>query len=117
MHIHRYQRGPVLSFVIDYFGIRNLRDLSTITEQNPLFRQLRSVLKGLQVLLMHSGRIRTIKSIVLNAGNVKRAVLSGVSSRIRKVHEAASETAAVLLEEGPVRIEELANGWFGWQAR
>ena len=71
MHIHRYQRGPVLSFVIDYFGIRNLRDLSTITEQNPLFRQLRSVLKGLQVLLMHSGRIRTIKSIVLNAGNVK----------------------------------------------
>ncbi|KAH8117266.1 Piwi-domain-containing protein [Phellopilus nigrolimitatus] len=86
-----YQRGPLPDFLLSFFHLKDERQLSGLDEGHPQWTRVKSVLKGLKVKQAHSGRLRTIRSIVSNAGGYTFTLKNGdpttVSEYFLKHHQ------------------------------
>ncbi|EJD05760.1 Piwi-domain-containing protein [Fomitiporia mediterranea MF3/22] len=72
-----YQRGDLIAFICAYLRIPDSRSLDGCDENNEAWPRMKSVLKGLQVLLQHTKRLRTIRSIVAKAGEYEFNLANG----------------------------------------
>lgn len=69
-HVDRYRRGELIAFSLNALNMRNVRELEGLKENSVPWSRLKGLLKHLQVIQAEPkpGRLRTIKSIIPNAG-------------------------------------------------
>ncbi|KAI5124360.1 hypothetical protein M0805_008966 [Coniferiporia weirii] len=79
--------GPLINFVLTFFNIRNARVLTELSEGTELWSRMKMVLSGVQVTQRPDDRLRTIKSLVLNAGSYEFNTKEGNVITVRDYFE------------------------------
>lgn len=83
----RYKRGELVSFAMNALGMRDSRELQTLEERSSQWARLKGLLKGLKVIQKEPnlGRLRTIESIIPDAGEFAFTLREGGDVTVKVV--------------------------------